>query len=297
MRRAILCAPNVSEGRDAAVIDALVEAIRAVAGVRLLDCAPDPDHHRTVLTYLGEPEAVLEATVAMADVAFDRIDMRRHGGQHPRLGAVDVVPFVPVRGVSMEEAVELARRFGRFAAERGVPVYYYEEAARRLERRELPAIRSGEYEGLEARLATSEGRPDEGPARFNAEAGAVVTGARPPLVRLNVNLRTTDLFVAETIARSVREIGGGLPHVRAIWIALRKLEMVQVSLNLTRPDETSIPTALEAVHARAAELGIEVAGSQIVGPVPFEALLEATRHYLGAPDLEGRQVIELALVE
>ena len=297
MRRAILCAPNVSEGRDAAVIDALVEVIQAVAGVRLLDCAPDPDHHRTVLTYLGEPEAVLEATLAMAEVAFDRIDMRRHRGQHPRLGAVDVVPFVPVRGVSMEEAVELACRFGRFAAERGVPVYYYEEAARSPERRELPAIRSGEYEGLKARLGTSEGRPDEGPARFNAEAGAVVTGARPPLVRLNVNLRTTDLLVAETIARSVRQIGDGLPHVRAIWIALRKLEMVQVSLNLTRPDETSIPRALEAVRARAAELDVEVAGSQIVGPVPFEALLEATRHYLGAPDLEGRQVIELALIE
>lgn len=297
MSRILLCAANVSEGRDTEIVEAVADAVRAQPDVVLLDYSSDPDHHRSVFSFAGPPNAVLEAARALATAAFERIDMARHRGEHPRLGAVDVVPFVPVRGISLEEAVETAHAFGRFVGERGIPVYYYEAAARRPERRSLPALRIGQYEGLAERLRHPEWAPDEGPARFDARAGAVVTGAREPLLAFNVNLRTEDLRVAERIARAVRHADGGFRFVRALGVALRTRGMVQVSMNLVRPAETPPGRVLDAVRAEAARYGVAVAETELIGPVPLEVALEAARQGLQAHGLRSRQIIELALWE
>lgn len=297
MKRALLCVPNVSEGRDDAVVESLAAAVRGKEGVRLLDHSADPDHNRSVFTYLGGPEAVLEATKALAERAWELIDMRVHRGRHPRLGAVDVVPFVPVRGVTSEEALGVCRRFGRWAGERGVPVYYYEEAATRPERRDLPGLRRGGYEGLAERLGTPEGEPDEGPARFHPRAGALVTGVRGPLVAFNVNLRSRDLAVAREVARTIRESDGGYRHVRAIGVSLRDRGMVQVSINLVRPVETPLSRVLERVRSEAARRGVEVAGTELVGPVPLAVVVAVFRDHLGVDRFAETQIVETGLME
>lgn len=295
--RALLCEPNISEGRDLPLVEDVVDTVRKARGVRLLDCSSDADHNRTVLTYLGAPHAVLEATKAMARRAFERIDMTRHCGSHPRLGAVDVVPFIPVRGVEVAEAVEIAHNFGRFVASMGVPVYYYEDAATRPERAHLPDIRKGEYEGLAEKLRDPAWQPDEGPALFNAKSGALVTGVRFPLVALNVNLRTTDVHIAENIAKAVRHINGGFRYVRAIGLSLEDRGMVQVSMNLINFEKTPLPRVLETVRSEASRHGVAVAGTELVGPVPLAALQEIVRYYLQAHGFEMDQIIETALID
>jgi glutamate formiminotransferase len=297
MRSILLCEPNISEGRDQAVVEAVTEALRSVPGVRLLDRSMDADHHRSVFTYLGEPEAVLAATQALAARVWDLIDMRQHHGAHPRQGALDVVPFVPVRNMTTAGAVEIARQFGRWAGERGVPVYYYEDAATRPERSSLPAIRKGEYEALPAKLADPAWAPDEGPATFNARAGAVVTGARFPLVAFNVNLHTTELAIAERIARAVRHVSGGYRHVRALALPLAEKNQVQVSMNLVNYDKTPLHRVFETVRNEAARHGVNIAGTELVGPVPLRALEEVIRHYLQVHDFSLEQVIETALID
>ena len=240
MRKIILCEPNVGEGRDLAAIEQVAAEVRSVPGVRLIDYSSDPDHNRSVFTYLGEPEDVLEATKRLAVKAFALIDMTQHHGSHPRQGAVDVAAFIPVRGVEIAEAVEISRRFGRFAGGLGVPVYYYEDAATRPERKSLPDIRRGEYEALPGKLARPEWAPDEGPAVFNAKSGALVTGSRFPLVAFNVNLRTTDVSVADRIAKAVRHISGGFRYVRALGLALEDKGLVQVSMNFINYTKTPL---------------------------------------------------------
>jgi glutamate formiminotransferase / 5-formyltetrahydrofolate cyclo-ligase len=297
MRKVLLCEPNISEGRDPVLVERVVDRVRATSGVRLIDVSSDPDHNRSVLTYLGEPEAVLEATIAMAAEAFERIDMRRHHGHHPRQGAVDVVPFIPIRNVETPEAVEIARRFGRFAGSRGVPVYYYEDAATRPERVRLPDIRKGEYEALPAKMQEPAWAPDEGPAVFNPRSGALVTGARFPLIAFNVNLATTDLAVADRIARSVRAINGGYRTVRALGLPLADRGMVQVSMNLTHYVHTPIPRVLETIRAEARRYGVNIAGAELVGPVPLGALEEVLKAYLQVHEFSMDQIIETALLD
>ena len=297
MKKVLLCEPNISEGRDLGLVEQVVGKVRATDGVRLIDYSSDPDHNRSVLTYLGEPEAVLEATMAMAREAFDVIDMRQHHGHHPRQGAVDVVPFVPIRGIETPEAVEVARRFGRYVGGLGVPVYYYEEAATRPERVSLPAIRKGEYEALPAKMQDPAWTPDEGPAVFNAKSGALVTGARFPLVAFNVNLRTTDLSVADRIARAVRHISGGYRYVRALGLPLADRGMVQVSMNLTNYAQTPIPRVMETIRAEAQRYGVSIAGAELVGPVPLGALEEVLKAYLLVHEFSMDQIIETALLE
>jgi len=204
MAKVLMCKANISEGRRKEVLESVAAAVRAVPGVTLADWSGDPDHNRAVYTLLGEPEAVLEGAKALTESALEQIDMTTHEGEHPRMGAVDVVPFIPLREVEPDEAVEVARAFGRWLGERGVPVYYYEYAATRPERESLPAIRKGQYEALPEKLKDPEWAPDEGPAEFNARSGATVAGARFPLIAFNVNLRTQDLEIAQTIARAVR---------------------------------------------------------------------------------------------
>jgi glutamate formiminotransferase len=246
---------------------------------------------------VGEPDAVLEATKRLAAKAFELIDMRGHKGGHPRQGAVDVAGFIPVRGVESAEAVEIARHFGRYVGELGVPVYYYEDAATRPERKALPDIRKGEYEALEAKLRQPEWAPDEGPAKFNAKTGALVTGARFPLIAFNVNLRTDDVTIADRIAKAVRHVSGGYRYVRAMGLLLEDKGLAQVSMNLTNYTRTPIARVLETVRSEAARYGVAVAGTEIVGPVPLAALEEVARHYLQVHDFAAEQIIELALID
>jgi glutamate formiminotransferase len=295
--RLIECVPNVSEGRNVAIVERIVGAVKATSGVTLLDWSADPDHNRAVLTYVGDPEAVLEATQGLCREAFASIDMRNHEGAHPRIGAVDVIPFVPLRGVTDEEAVALSRRLGEWIGEQGVPVYYYQEAATRPERQSLPDVRRGEYEGLAAKLATPEGAPDAGPAEFNARSGASIVGVRFPLIAFNVNLATSDLSVARRIAEAVRFSSGGYRHVRAMGVALEDKGQAQVSMDILHYEKTPIHRVLETVRSEAARYGVAVAGCELVGLAPMEAFEEVIRHYLQLHDFSVKQVIESRLLE
>lgn len=292
----LMCVPNISEGKDLEVVEMAVDQIRQTEGVKILDYSSDEDHNRSVLTYLGPPEAVLSATKAMASKALDLIDMSTHQGSHPRMGAVDVVPFIPIQGIQTEEAVDIARQFGRFLGSLGVPVYYYEDAATHPDRRSLVKIRQGQYEGLTDKLEAPEWQPDEGPASFNPKSGATVTGSRFPLVAFNVNLQTSDLSIAQGIARAVRYVSGGYRYVRAIGLELADQGMVQVSMNLTNYTKTPIPRVLETIRFEAARYGVSIAGTELIGPVPLGALDEIIKYYLQAHEFTLDQIIETALI-
>ena len=280
------CVPNVSEGRDAARLARFASAVRSVAGARLADVHADPDHHRAVFTVLGPPAAVAAAVLALADAVVAEIDMRRHRGIHPRLGALDVVPFVPLAGVTMAEAVALAHRTGHaLAARHALPVYYYGEAARRPDRRALRALRRGEYEGLAARLAATDGAPDEGPARFDPRAGAVLVGARDVLIAYNVWLAADDLEAARAVARAVRASGGGLPAVQALGLPLASRGRVQVSMNLLDYRVTPIPLAFDRVRREAERRGIAVERGELVGLAPRAAFAGRTPASVGLAEL------------
>ena len=292
----LMCIPNISEGRNPEKVERVVDELRRIEGVKILNYSSDPDHHRSVLTYLGEPEPVLEASKAMAAQALELIDMTRHRGVHPRIGAVDVVPFVPMRGIETEEAVDIARQFGRFLGEQGVPVYYYEEAATRPERVNLATIRKGQYEGLADKLKDPAWTPDEGPAVFNSKAGATVTGARFPLIAFNVNLQTDDVEIAHRIARAVRHIDGGFRYVKAIGLELEEQGIVQVSMNLTNYTKTPIPRVVETIRMEAARHGVSIAGSELIGTMPLGALEEVVKHYLQVHDFDLSQIVEYSLI-
>jgi glutamate formiminotransferase len=294
--KVLLSEPNISEGRDLEVVEQVFQQIIQFEGIKVLDRSSDADHNRSVFTYMGEPEIVLEATKAMASKAYELIDMTTQHGSHPRMGAVDVVPFIPIREMEKEEAIEIARRFGKFVGGLGVPVFYYEDAATSPDRSTLPKIRKGQYEAMEEKLKDPLWTPDEGPAKFNPKAGVLATGVRFPLVAFNVNLRTTDLAIADRIARAVRHINGGFRYVRAIGLELSDMGMVQVSMNLIDFTKTPIPRVLETIRSEAARHGVNIAGTELVGPVPLNALEEVVKHYLQVHDFEMEQIIELALL-
>jgi glutamate formiminotransferase len=295
--RLLECVPNISEGRDPDKIASIAAEIIKHKKVRLLNISSDRDHHRSVFTFVGEPEAMKEAVLSFALKAIDLIDMREHKGEHPRLGVVDVVPFVPIHGVKMEEAIGIAREFGKELGRRGIPIFFYEEAALRTERRELPAIRKGEYEGLPEKLKDPEWKPDEGPTEFSPKSGATVVGARFPLVAYNVNLRSEDVSLAKEIARKVRFKDGGFSHVRAMGVELKEKGMVQVSMNLTHYRVTNIPKVYEFIRTETMKRGIEIEGSEIVGLVPLAVLEGVVRHYLKYPEFSTNQVIEQRILE
>lgn len=293
----LMCVPNISEGKDLDLVEQVIDEIRSVKGALIIDHSSDSDHNRSVLTYLGEPEAILNASKAMAEKALELIDMSTQQGSHPRMGAVDVVPFIPVKGVSTEEAVKISKQFGKYLGDLGVPVFYYEDAATRSERLLLTSIRKGEYEALEEKLKDPQWAPDEGPAQFNAKSGATVTGARFPLIALNVNLRTDDISIAQNIAKAVRHINGGFRYVRAIELAIEDQGMVQVSMNLTNYLKTPIPRVLETIRSEAHRYGVNVAGSELVGPVPLGALEEPLKHYLQVHTFSMSQIIENSILD
>lgn len=297
------CVPNFSEGRDSAVIEAIAESIRKCAGVKLLDIDPGESTNRTVMTFIGEPDAVAEAAFQATATAHRLIDMTRHSGEHPRMGAVDVCPFIPVSGVTMEECADVARRFGeRAARELGVPVYLYEEAQPMTHRKALRDIRSGEYEGLRNKITQPEWAPDFGPAQFVPKFGALVTGARFFLIAYNVNILGTN-NQAHRLALNVREQGrtnvpGKFKAVKGLGWELEQYGIAQVSMNLDNYNITPIHAVYEAIREDARALNIGVAGSEIVGLVPLEAILAAAEHYIAKENLfiiSERQKVRLAI--
>jgi glutamate formiminotransferase len=289
----IECVANVSEGRDVRALAAMGVAVRAVAGAHLADVHSDADHHRSVFTMLGAPVAVEAAALALAEAALPRIDMREHHGLHPRLGALDVVPFVPLGDTPMTVAVDVARRVGAALAERhALPVYFYGAAARSPARRELPDVRRGGYEALAGRLTTPDGAPDAGPARFDARAGAAVVGARDVLVAYNVWLDTSDVGIARAVARAVRERDGGLPAVRALGVALPSRGLVQVSLNLLDYRLTPLPAIFDRVVQEAARHGVGVRRGELVGLAPRGAFGGRAPATVGLADFTDSAVLE-----
>jgi glutamate formiminotransferase len=293
MTRLVECIPNFSEGRRPEVLDAIAGAVRGTPGVTLLDMESDKDHNRSVFTFIGEPEPVKRGVLNAAAKAVELIDMEKHQGEHPRLGAVDVVPFVPISEMSMAEAVELAREVGRELWERlRIPVYFYEEAATVPGRKNLPDVRKGEYEGRKRDISEPGWRPDVGEPRMHPTAGATIVGARYPLIAFNVNLATGDLDVAKAIARKVREKDGGLPAVRALGFEIKERGIVQVSMNLVNYHRTGIHAAFEAVAAEAGKAGVGVQGSEVVGLVPLEALVLCADHFLRLENFKQAQILE-----
>ena len=285
--------PNVSEGRRPDVIGELVRVIEAVPGVRLLDHSSDASHNRSVFTLLGDAVALKAATLALFEAALARIDLRSHQGEHPRLGAVDVVPFVPIEGATMADCVSLAQDVAATVADRfAVPVYLYEEAANHPARRNLEDIRRGEFEGLAAKMASPGWTPDFGPSRPHDSAGASVIGARMPLIAYNINLTTDRLDVARKIAAAIRHSSGGLRYVKAMGIMLEDRRIAQVSMNLTNYQKTPIFRVFEMVKREAARYGVGILESEIVGLVPSAALLSAAEYYLQVEGFNAGQVLE-----
>ena len=290
--------PNFSEGRRPHIIEAIVSEARRVRGVGVLDVLSDPDHNRTVVTLIGPPAFVAEAVMAMTGTAARLIDMENHHGAHPRIGAMDVIPFVPGLNTTMEQCVELARSVGReIASTLGIPVYLYGEAASSPERRNLAYIRRGEYEALKEEIGRPDRLPDFGPPVLHPSAGATVVGARAPLVAMNVNIGTTDLFVARVIARKIRESSGGLPAVMAKAVSLVGRGMVQVTMNLTDYRVTSPLTVLKTITQEAEAHGVSVVESEIVGLVPMDMLVDLARQSLAAKGFSAAQVLETHLKE
>jgi glutamate formiminotransferase/glutamate formiminotransferase/formiminotetrahydrofolate cyclodeaminase len=293
----IACIPNFSEGRNPAVIEALTAAVTSVPRVWLLHHTMDADHHRAVLTFAGLPDAVGEAAFRAIAVATELIDLRRHAGAHPRIGSTDVVPFVPVQDAGMEECVRVARSLGqKVGTELGIPVFLYEEAATQPKRAHLEHIRRGGLPGLAARMASDAAwAPDFGPARLHERAGAVVIGARHPLIAFNVNFSSTDLQAAQAVAKAVRHSNGGLPCLKAIGVALPSRGMVQVAMNLTDYRSTSIYAAFEAVKNEAAKRGLTVAGSELIGLIPQAALDQTAQAAVRLEGFASTQVLEFKL--
>jgi glutamate formiminotransferase / 5-formyltetrahydrofolate cyclo-ligase len=285
--------PNFSEGRDQETIARIVAAVRGTGGVRVLGLHSDPDHNRSVLTFAGEEEAVLEAAGALAEACASEIDLAAQAGEHPRMGSLDVLPFVPLEGATLEDAARLARRAGERIGALGFLVYLYEAAATAPHRRNLADVRRGGYEGLGARLEDPLWQPDYGPRELDPHKGAVAVGARTFLVAFNAYLDTDDVEVARTVARQVRERDGGLPGVKALGLKVEG--RAQVSMNLTDLEKISMPVVLEAVRAAAAEHGASVESTELVGLAPLEAVLQTARHYLRLPELEREHVLEAAL--
>lgn len=292
------CVPNFSEGRNLRTVHALAAAISSVPGSRVLHCTSDPDHHRSVITFAGEGEAVLESALRAAGAAAQLIDLTQHRGVHPRMGALDVLPFVPLSGTTLEDCVALARRAGeRIWEELRIPVYFYEAAATRPDRVRLEDIRRGQFEDLRNVTVVDETRaPDIGGPGLHPTAGAIVVGARKFLIAYNINLRTADLDIAKTIARSIRASNGGLPAVKALGLPLQSRGLVQVSMNLTDFEQTPVHAVFAEVSRLAAALGVEIEDSELIGLMPRKAVEMAFAGLLKFREFDSSRVIENCLV-
>jgi glutamate formiminotransferase len=298
MNKIIECVPNFSEGRDKQIVEKIADAFRAKDNVKLLDYSSDTDHNRSVITVAGEPEALKEAVIEAVGIAVELINLTKHSGQHPRMGAVDVIPFIPIKNVTMDEAITLSKEVGDAIGEKyNLPVFLYEKSATQQHRENLANVRKGEFEGLKEKMLSPEWKPDFGPLQPHPTAGAVAVGARMPLVAYNVNLNTSDLEIATAIAKKVRHIGGGLRFCKAMGVELEDKGITQVSMNLTDYTKTSIYRAHEMVRMEAKRYGVTVAGGEVIGLVPLEALVDSVAYYLGLDNFSIKQVLEIKLME
>lgn len=294
----IECVPNFSEGRDLEKIDKIVAPFRGKPGVKLLDYSNDEDHNRLVVTLVGEPEALRDAVIEAIGIALRLIDLNHHKGQHPRMGAVDVVPFIPIKNTTMDEAIALSRQVGAKVAELyQLPVFLYEKSASAPHRENLATVRKGEFEGMAEKIKLPEWAPDFGPAQRHATAGAVAIGARMPLVAYNINLSTNDLEIANRIARNIRHINGGLRYVKAMGVELTDRNITQVSINMTDYTRTALYRAFELTRIEARRYGVSIVGSEIIGLVPMEALIDTASYYLGLENFSMQQVLEAQIME
>lgn len=292
------CVPNFSEGRDKVKIEKIADAFRGKEGVKLLDYSSDTDHNRSVITVVGEPGALKNAVIDAIGRAVELIDLTQHRGQHPRMGAADVVPFIPIRNVTMAEAITLSKEVAQTVGEKyHLPVFLYEKSASAPHRENLASVRKGEFEGLGKKMQLPEWQADFGPAEPHPTAGAVAIGARMPLVAYNVNLGTDNIEIAEAISRKVRHIGGGLHYCKAMGVALHARGITQVSMNLTDYTKTAIYRAHEMVRMEAQRYGVPVVGGEVIGLVPMEALMDAAAYYLGLENFSMSQVLEANLME
>lgn len=294
MNKIVECVPNFSEGRRTEVIDAIITEIKSVDGVRFLNHTYDHDHNRAVLTFVGAPEAMKTAAFAAVAKAAELIDMEEHTGEHPRIGATDVVPFIPIKDTTIEECVTLARELGKEIGEKlKIPIYLYEAAATRDDRRNLAKVRKGQYEGLKIAIQTDPDRkPDFGPPQLHPRAGATVVGARMPLIAYNVNLDSNDLALARRIATTIRERDGGFKNVKALGLEIKERNIVQVSMNLTNYQVTSVHKVFDKIKEEADAVGVKVLESEVIGLIPMTAMVECAKHYLKAKDFDNEQLLE-----
>lgn len=298
VKKIIECVPNFSEGRDLDKIEKIVNPFRGKDGVKLLDYQRDEDHNRLVVTVVGEPEAVKKAVIEAIGVSTELIDLRVHEGQHPRMGACDVVPFIPIKNVSVEEAVELANETAKELSEKySLPIFMYEKAAKNPQRENLANVRKGEFEGMAQKMSQPEWAPDYGPANVHPSAGATAVGVRMPLVAFNVNLGTDNLEIANKIAKNVRFIGGGLRFCKAMGVELKERGIVQISMNMTDYTKTALYRAYELVKIEAKRYGVSAVGTEIIGLVPMEALIDTAVYYMGIEDFSMDQVLETRIME
>lgn len=292
------CVPNYSEGRDHSKMEKIVEAFRGKDGVKLLDYSNDEDHNRMVVTVVGEPEALKAAVLESVGLAAKLIDLNKHQGQHPRMGAVDVIPFIPIKGCTMDEAIALSKEVGeQVATLYNIPVFLYEKSASAPHRENLAAIRKGEFEGMAEKIKLPEWKPDFGPAERHPTAGTVAIGARMPLVAYNINLGTSNLEIASSIAKKIRYIGGGLRYCKAMGVELKERGIVQVSINMTDYTHTALYRAFELVKIEARRYGVAIVGSEIIGLVPMDALIDTASYYLGLEGFSTKQILETRLME
>lgn len=298
MKKIVECVPNFSEGRDLDKIEKIVNPFRGKDNVKLLDYQRDEDHNRMVVTVVGEPEELKKAVIEAMGIAVEEIDMTKHEGQHPRMGAIDVVPFIPIKNVTMEEAIDISKDVAKKASEKyNLPIFLYEKSATASHRTNLAKVRKGQFEGMKDKIKEEEWKPDFGRKEIHPTAGATAVGARMPLVAFNVNLDTDNINIANKIAKQVRHSGGGLRFCKAIGIELEDRGIVQVSMNMTNYQKTALYRVFELIKIEAKRYGVNVVGSEVIGLVPMEALIDSAVYYLGVEDFSMDQVLETRMME
>ena len=298
MARIIQCVPNFSEGRDKAIVEKIVEEVRKMDEVKLLDYSMDKDHNRSVVTFVGEPDKVIEAAFNAAKIASELIDMKVHTGGHPRMGATDVIPLIPISDVTMEECIEYSKKLGkRIGEELDIPVFLYEKSATSIDRENLANVRRGQYEGMKEKLEQKEWKPDFGPNSLNEKAGVTAIGARMPLVAFNVNLATDDINVAKNIAKVVRASGGGFTYCKALGIEITERNIVQVSMNMVDYTKSSLFRVFDTIEREAGRYGVNVIGSEVIGLVPMQALIDVADYYLRLENSDSSQILVTRMFE
>ncbi|MGQ9706924.1 MAG: glutamate formimidoyltransferase [bacterium] len=298
MKEIIECVPNVSEGRDKNKIEYIISGFTSIKNLALLDYSSDPDHNRTVITLAGDRDGLREGVRVLFERAIEKIDLNKHKGEHPRMGAVDVVPFVPIRSIDIDGCVEFSKEIGQMVAETfSIPVYLYESSATSPDRQNLSNIRKGEFEGFAEKIKDKNWKPDFGPDVIHPTAGVVAVGVRPFLIAYNVNLNTNDINIANKIAHAIRHISGGLRFVKAMGFALEERGIVQVSMNLTNFEKTPVYRVMELIRAEAKRYGVNIVGCEVVGLIPSDALYDVAEFYLSLENFNKSQILEVRLQE